>query len=138
MAFMGVRISWLIFARKSLFSRTALAAARAVREKSDFLANMSHEIRTPMNAILGFSDLLSREINSDERHRSYAKSIYESGLSLLHLVNDILDLSKIDAGKVALQPEPTDIREIAELLHSLYSQQASTKGIAIAVSYTHL
>lgn len=84
-----------------------------------------------MNAILGFSELLSTELPSAGRSRNYAKAIHESAFSLLQLINDILDLSKIEAGKVSLQPEPTALKEVAELLENVFSQQAAVKGIAI-------
>jgi signal transduction histidine kinase/DNA-binding NarL/FixJ family response regulator len=114
-----------------LLAEQALAASRAVKEKSDFLANMSHEIRTPMNAILGFSDLLSAELPASGKPRNYARAIHESALSLLQLINDILDLSKVEAGMVVLNPEPTGLRELAELLRTVFVQQATAKGLKV-------
>jgi signal transduction histidine kinase/CheY-like chemotaxis protein len=113
----------------------ALAASRAVQEKSDVLANMSHEIRTPMNAILGFSDLLSTDLPSAGKNRGYAKAIHESALALLQLINDILDLSKIEAGKMVLNPEPTALPEIAELLQTMFAQQAAAKGVKMEFTF---
>jgi signal transduction histidine kinase/DNA-binding response OmpR family regulator len=114
-----------------LLAEQALAASRAVKEKSEFLANMSHEIRTPMNAILGFSDLLSAELPANGKSRNYARAIHESALSLLQLINDILDLSKVEAGMVVLNPEPTGLRELAELLRTVFVQQATAKGLKV-------
>jgi PAS domain S-box-containing protein len=97
------------------------AAEAANRFKSDFLSNMSHEIRTPMNAILGFTELLSSLIE-DRQQKSYLEAIQSGGKSLLTLINDILDLSKIEAGKLDIRYEPVnphdifnDIRQIFEI-----------------------
>jgi two-component system cell cycle sensor histidine kinase PleC len=96
-------------------------AEEANRAKSTFLATMSHELRTPLNAILGFSEILSREMfgrHNVEAYRSYAHDINSSGRYLLNLINDILDLSRIEAGRQEMQEEPIDIeKSIAEALH---------------------
>ncbi len=105
-----------------------LRAERGSREKSAFLANMSHEIRTPMNAILGFSELLQSELR-EERHFKYIQSIRASAASLLQLINDILDISKIEAGVMELRPEPTDSREICDFIKTLFSQSAFKKRL---------
>ena len=81
-----------------------------MREKSAFLANMSHEIRSPMNAILGFSELLEPD-GLTPKQAQYVRAIRDSGAALLHLINDILDLSKLEAGKLELHPDPTDMRD---------------------------
>jgi signal transduction histidine kinase/CheY-like chemotaxis protein len=112
-----------------VLAEQALTASHAVREKSAFLANMSHEIRTPMNAILGFSDLLASELPSSGKARSYAQAIRESARSLLQLINDILDLSKIEAGMVELHLEPTALREVTDFLRTVFAQQAAAKGL---------
>jgi signal transduction histidine kinase/CheY-like chemotaxis protein len=103
-------------------------AERSSREKSAFLANMSHEIRTPMNAILGFSELLQGEL-ADTKHQKYIQSIRSSAVSLLQLINDILDMSKIEAGVLELRPEPTDSAEICDFIQTLFSEPALKKGI---------
>ncbi len=105
-------------------------AIQADTQKSQFLANMSHEIRTPMNAILGFTDLLSNLIK-DERSRGYLKAIQSSGSSLLDLINDILDLSRIEAGKLTLRPEPVDVRDIVEGIAVMLKPQAEEKSIIL-------
>ncbi len=107
-----------------------LHAERSSREKSAFLANMSHEIRTPMNAILGFSELLQGEL-SEPKHQKYLKSIRSSATSLLQLINDILDMSKIEAGVMELRPEPTDSREVCDFIRTLFSEPAIKKGIKL-------
>jgi signal transduction histidine kinase/CheY-like chemotaxis protein len=111
----------------------ALSSDRAVREKSAFLANMSHEIRTPMNAILGFSDLLSAELQEHSKARSHARAIRESTASLLQLINDILDLSKIEAGMIELHLEPTAMAEVADFLRTIFAQQAAIKGLTLDI-----
>jgi PAS domain S-box-containing protein len=86
-------------------------AEEANRAKSDFLANMSHELRTPLNAILGFSEILSHELFGEilnKDYKEYSRIIHDSGQHLLSLINDILDLSKIESGRIELQEEPVD------------------------------
>jgi signal transduction histidine kinase len=88
------------------------AAVEASRAKSRFLATMSHELRTPLNAILGFSEVIEREMYGkagDKRYPEYARHIHDSGAHLLSLIRDILDLSKIEAGKMELQCEALDV-----------------------------
>ncbi|HEY4988742.1 MAG TPA: ATP-binding protein [Opitutaceae bacterium] len=114
-----------------LLAEQALATTRAIKEKNAFLANMSHEIRTPMNAILGFSDLLAAGLPPGGRQRGYTKAIRESATSLLQLINDVLDLSKIEAGKIELHPEPAAPREITVFLQTVFAQQAVTKGLRL-------
>jgi signal transduction histidine kinase/FixJ family two-component response regulator len=106
-------------------------ADRRSQEKSAFLANMSHEIRTPMNAILGFGELLENELR-DEKQRDYLQSIRRSASSLLQLINDTLDMSKIEAGVMELRPEPTDPREITRFIQTLFSEPAARKGLRLS------
>jgi len=107
-----------------------LHAEQAVREKSAFLANMSHEIRSPMNAILGFSELLEPE-GLTPRQSQYVRAIRDNGVALLHLINDILDLSKLEAGKLELHPDPTDMRDSCEFLRIVFGQQALMKSLQL-------
>ena len=100
----------------------------ANQAKTVFLANMSHEIRTPMNAILGFSEILMMK-EDDEQKRHYIENIQTSGIKLLELINDILDLSKIEAGKVDLQLSSTSIRELVDELAQLFEKDCDDKGI---------
>ncbi len=109
----------------------AIRAESAAREKSAFLANMSHEIRTPMNAILGFSDLLAADLPPGDKARQRVQAIRDSATSLLQLINDILDLSKIDAGVIELHLEPTDLREVSEFMQTVFAQQAAKKGLRL-------
>jgi PAS domain S-box-containing protein len=106
-----------------------LRAETANRSKSEFLANMSHEIRTPMNAILGFTEILQR-LETDSKKSHYIDTIHTSGKSLLHLINDILDLSRIESGKMELQNHSISIKTLAMELDSLFSQKVYDKGLS--------
>ena len=107
-----------------------LHAEQSVREKSAFLANMSHEIRSPMNSILGFSELLEPD-GLTPKQAQYVRAIRDSGAALLHLINDILDLSKLEAGKLELHPDPTDMRDSCGFLRTVFGQQAVTKSLQL-------
>lgn len=109
------------------------AAESANRAKSEFLANMSHEIRTPMNAVLGFADLL-KSLVTDSRQKSYLDAISSSGEGLLTLINGILDLSKIEAGKMELQNEPVKLHAVLDEIRYIFALQASEKKIEFGVS----
>jgi PAS domain S-box-containing protein len=112
-------------------STAKAVAERASRSKSLFLANMSHEIRTPMNAILGFSQLLKEEI-TDPRWKRYLKIIHNSGEALLNLINDILDISKIEAGKLDLHLEPLALTPLLTELQELLSPDFEKKQIQLS------
>jgi signal transduction histidine kinase/DNA-binding response OmpR family regulator len=116
-------------ARRELLEEK-LHAEQSVREKSAFLANMSHEIRSPMNAILGFSELLEPD-GLTPKQSQYVRAIRDSGAALLHLINDILDLSKLEAGKLELHPDPTDLRDSCGFLRTVFGQQAVTKSLQL-------
>ena len=107
-------------------------AIQSDQAKSEFLAMMSHEIRTPMNAILGFGELLEDSLETS-RQKHYAKAILSSGNSLLLLINDILDLSKIEASKLELHPELVDVRNFSGNLETLFEYRASEKGLEYSV-----
>ena len=104
----------------------------SARAKTEFLANISHEIRTPLNSVIGFSDLLC-SMTSDERQKNYLQTIKSSGESLLGLINDILDLSKIEEGKIELEFKETDIRRVIEDVVNIFSLEASNKGLHLLV-----
>lgn len=103
------------------------------RAKSEFLANMSHEIRTPMNAVIGFTDLLYRKIDNPQ-HLKHLESIKTSSKNLLTIINDILDVSKIEAGKIEIQKAPVNVLTILEELETIFSQEADNKGLAFSTN----
>ena len=98
-------------------------AQESDRLKSAFLANMSHEIRSPMNTIIGFSDLLENEDLSTEKRLKFINLIRTSGNNLLHIINDIVDISKIEAGQIGIKKEKFDLCEILESIEKEYSPQ---------------
>jgi two-component system, sensor histidine kinase len=106
------------------------SAETANRAKSEFLANMSHEIRTPMNAVLGFAEILHGRI-ADEELRGYLASIRSSGKSLLTLINDILDLSKIEARKMELQYEPVNLKKVFAEIGEIFTLKIRDKGLEL-------
>ncbi|MRR51144.1 MAG: HAMP domain-containing protein [Rhodocyclaceae bacterium] len=103
-------------------------AEEANRTKSTFLASMSHELRTPLNGILGFAELLKLELENPD-HQSYATSIHSSGEHLLELVNEILDLAKIEAGRMELKPVATSLRPFISDIAASHRIVAETKGL---------
>jgi cell cycle sensor histidine kinase DivJ len=109
-------------------------AESASRAKSHFLANMSHELRTPLNAIIGFSEVMTHEMFGPlgkPRYREYAGLIHESGGHLLELINGILDMSKIEAGKFELCEEMFDLPEVATQSVRFVKLQADRKGVVL-------
>jgi two-component system, NarL family, sensor histidine kinase BarA len=101
------------------------------RLKSDFLATMSHELRTPLNSIIGFSEVLAGTEQLGERQRRYASNIQTSGRMLLSMINDILDLAKIESGKMEVRSEDFSIRDVCEGLTNLCRPVAERKNITM-------
>ncbi len=107
----------------------ALQAAQLANEsKSAFLANMSHDIRTPMNAVLGFANIIGRESDNPVKVRDYAGKITASGRHLLDLINDVLDISKIESGKATLNLEEFDLGDSLSAVESIIAPMAADKG----------
>ena len=106
-------------------------AEESDRLKSAFLANMSHEIRTPMNGIMGFSMMLADPKLPKENRDSYVKIINSSCEQLLHIVNDIIDISKIEAGQIEVNESPFDLMILMNEVFTFYSGAAMEKGVAL-------
>lgn len=116
-------------------SREAETASRA---KSEFLANMSHELRTPLNAILGFSEIIHQsrfgsDAESWERYQNYAGDIYEASTHLLHVVNDILDMSRIESGRMELDFHEVEIRDLLNGVKSMLADSAARADLALSI-----
>lgn len=108
-------------------------AELANRAKSEFLANMSHEIRTPLNAVLGFAEILKERLADQPQVMDYIESINTGGRSLLGLINDILDLSKIEAGRLEIHKEPIKPRKLFEEVKQIFSQKINSKGLKLDI-----
>jgi two-component system cell cycle sensor histidine kinase PleC len=116
-------------------------AEAANRAKSEFLANMSHELRTPLNAINGFSEIMAGEMYGplgDKRYGDYVRDILNSGQHLLALINDILDMSKIEAGKMTLRFDPISLEEVADDAVRLVRNRAETAGLSLRIEFPEL
>ncbi len=107
------------------------AADVANRSKSEFLANMSHELRTPLNAILGFTQILQRDSSLQREQQESIAIISRSGEHLLSLINDVLDMSKIEAGRITFTPNSFDIYRLLNTVEEMFQLKAENKGIQI-------
>ncbi len=130
----GTRDISLRKAQEDELTRARDEAESASRAKTQFLANMSHELRTPLNAVIGFSEILNRELFGalgEQRYRDYARMIHESGEHLLQVVNDILDMSKIEAGKLKLVKEPFDVGSLIASCAEVMRHAADAKSLSL-------
>jgi signal transduction histidine kinase len=109
-------------------------AELASRSKSEFLANMSHELRTPLNAIIGFAEVMETEVMGPlgvPRYRDYARDIRNSGVHLLEIINDILDLSKIEAGKVQMHEDDVALARVVHACLTLIDERATLAQVTL-------
>ncbi|MGL5082077.1 MAG: GAF domain-containing protein [Microcoleaceae cyanobacterium] len=112
------------------------SADAANRSKSEFLANMSHELRTPLNAILGFTQLMNHDSGLSEEHQQYVGIIARSGEHLLSLINDILEMSKIEAGRILLNPSDFDLHRLLQSLYEMLHLKAKSKGLDLIFDWS--
>lgn len=143
LAFVGALVAtWLLHRQAKRLRRerqdAQLArqiAEHASRSKSEFLAHMSHELRTPMNAVIGFAEMMEKEVFGpvgSPKYREYLHDIATSGQHLLHVVNNILDLAKVEAGKWEMEDGDVDVRELCESTMQIVRERARSAGVALA------
>ena len=116
--------------------RKRFEAETANASKTAFLANMSHELRTPLNAILGFSEIIAKECFGavgSPRYKEYAGDIHASGSHLLSLINDLLDVAKIEAGRMEIEPEPLDARKIFDTTLKIIGAKARERNQQLVI-----
>ena len=119
--------------RVDQLAQANLQLYEANRLKSDFLANMSHELRTPLNSIIGFSEVLQGIESLTDKQRRYASNIQKSGRVLLEMINDILDLAKVEAGKMELRPVRFDVAKLVSAQVDMVRSLSEEKNIAMSI-----
>src|SRR5687768_8390697 len=120
--------------RDAMLQRAKDAAEAATRAKSEFLANMSHELRTPLNGVLGYAQLLQRDRGLNSAQREALDAIAKCGAHLLDLINDVLDLSKIEAGRIDIEQTATDLVQLTTDLHQVVADSARRKGLFLSLA----
>ena len=115
--------------QKHVLSEALETAEQANRAKTAFLSNMSHEIRTPMNAIIGLDNIAINDPETPEKTREYLKKIGASAEHLLNLINDILDMSRIESGRMTIRNEEFSFSELLDMINTMFSGQCSDKGL---------
>lgn len=125
----GIGFAWKRITDKEVLAKAKKEAENANEAKSIFLANMSHEIRTPMNAILGFTQFLLRDENLTEKQREKLTMVNSSGEHLLSIINDILEMSKIEAGKITIELSTFELDNLAKEIREMFQDRLSAKGV---------
>lgn len=128
----------LIKKREKDIEEEKLLAEESSRAKTTFLNNMSHDIRTPMNAVTGYTKLALEEENLPDNIRDYLEKIDFSGKYLMSLINDILDMSRIESGKVELNVAPADLTLLLDEMLNLFHLQMESKGLRFTVDYSNV
>ncbi len=128
------RLEALVAERTRELAAAKEVAEEASRAKSRFLANMSHELRTPLNGILGFAQILGRDADMNERNRERLRVIRSSGDHLLGLINDVLDLAKVEAGRVELRQAPFSLRDQVRDIEASFAHRAAQRGLRLEVA----
>ena len=127
-------IVWIIVYLLIKARKAQIQAEKANAAKSDFLFNMSHDIRTPMNALLGYSELIKREL-TDPKLLDYQEKMEQSGNLLLSIINNVLDMARIESGKVELDEDYVKIRDIYQGIYRIFQAEAEKKGIHLKMEY---
>jgi PAS domain S-box-containing protein len=120
--------------RDAELRRAKESAEAATKAKSEFLANMSHELRTPLNGVLGYAQLLQRDRGLNASQRDALEAISKCGSQLLDLINDVLDLSKIEAGRLEIEEAPADLAKLVADLRYVVMEAAERKGLRLTTS----
>ena len=119
--------------KKRMLENALVQANKANKAKSVFLSNMSHDIRTPMNAIIGFTSLALSHIDNIEQVEEYLRKIMTSGNHLLNLINDVLDMSRIESGKMKLEENPCRLSDILQGLYNIIQADAKAKKLELNI-----
>lgn len=127
------RLEGLVQDRTARLEKALETTRQATQAKSNFLAGVSHEIRTPMNAIIGFS-YLGESSNSLAQCKDYLEKVGRAGRTLLGLVNDVLDISRIEAGQLELEQTEFDLRQVVQEVEDMFAAQARSKGLKLTIS----
>ena len=127
-------IVWIIVYLLIQARKAKIQAEKANAAKSEFLFNMSHDIRTPMNALLGYSELIKREL-TDPKLLDYQEKMEQSGNLLLSIINNVLDMARIESGKVELDEDYVKIRDIYQGIYKIFQAEAEKKGIHLKMEY---
>ena len=127
-------IVWIIVYLLIKARKAQIQAEKANAAKSDFLFNMSHDIRTPMNALLGYNELMKREL-TDPKLLDYQEKMEQSGNLLLSIINNVLDMARIESGKVELDEDYVKIRDIYQGIYKIFQAEAEKKGIHLEMEY---